>query len=134
MGNTRKTMADKIRKFDLAPRMDFGGRLDKISTPKMAAIRFHYKAAGLDQWDNAKVRELSRLMRCSVRELCAWAGQFEPSMISIYARNNHWPMTLTVQWNRLLQFKLGQFGLQDAMAAKTFKLANEPRNEEEKAA
>lgn len=95
-----------------------------------------YHREGLDRWDNAKVADTTRMFRCTLYDLCAWAGLFERHIITRCLEKNRWPIYLTIQWNRLRRFKLKLAGaeIQDAMAAKGFNWESEVKNEEEKAA
>jgi len=97
-----------------------------------ASILSEYRKAGLHKWDNEKVEEVCRLFHCTLSELCAVAG-VAGELIGRHRNNNRWPMYLTIQWDRMIRFKLQLPGLhvQDVMAVKTLAFTE---NEEDKAA
>jgi hypothetical protein len=97
-----------------------------------ASILSEYRKAGLHKWDNEKVDEVCRLFHCTLSELAAVAG-VDGTRIGKYRTANRWPMYLTIQWDRMIRFKLQLPGLhvQDAMAVKAMDFRN---NEEDKAA
>lgn len=94
------------------------------TTPWVEALSSVYELEGLDRWDNRKVYAVCRMMGCTLRELCAWAGMFKAATIGKFEKANLWPMYLTIQWHRLVQFKTDQGGhgimAQDVMAAQKF--------------
>jgi hypothetical protein len=87
------------------------------------AVRFEYEKQHLHDWDNERVYRLCRLFHCTVHELCAIAGEFENQLVARYLRTQYWPMTLTVQWNKLLRARMGMRvpDSQDMLAAKYLK-------------
>jgi len=105
-------------------------------SPWTQSLRVEYHKEGLDTWTNQRVYLVCRMFRCTLHELCAWAGLFDDEAIAAFQKNKYWPMFLTLQWNKLVRFKLKWKGaeIQDAMAAKGFYWGDLPKNEEEKAA
>ncbi len=81
---------------------------------------------------------VAKIFHCTVPELCAIAGEFNNNTIRNYKKEDHWPMHLTIQWNKLLRFKFGHSGpsLQEQAAAKYLNWEQYPgmNNEEDKAA
>ncbi len=108
------------------------GRCSPPVSPWETALRYEYERAGLHQWNNAKVFQVCQIFRCTLHELCGIAGLFDDKKIGELRRANLWPMMLTIQWQRLVDFKLGLRGVQvqDALAAKGLVW----REDEEKAA
>lgn len=108
-------------------------------SPWTVSLRAEYHKEGLDRWNNRKVYEVCRMFRCTLKELCAWAGLFETKAIASHESNNRWPMYLTLQWDKLVRFKLKLEGInvQDALASKGLYWGEhwgDPKNEEEAAA
>jgi hypothetical protein len=96
-------------------------------SPWITALRYEYEKAGLHQWTNAKVFQVAQIFHCTLPELCALAGEFRMDAIARHRSNNRWPMCLTIQWDKLVKFKLGLRGVhvQDALAAKGLVWENE---------
>jgi hypothetical protein len=92
----------------------------KVVSPWITALRYEYEKAGLHQWSNAKVYQCCQIFRCTLPELCALAGLFDPVAITRYRSRNLWPIYLTIQFDKLVKFKLGmrEVHVQDALAAK----------------
>jgi len=96
-------------------------------SPWITALRYEFEKAGLDKWTNAKVFQVCQIFRCTLPELCALAGEFRNGVIARYRSNNKWPLYLTIQWDKLVKFKLGlrEVHVQDALAAKGLVWDNE---------
>ncbi len=106
------------------PRVEFLGHgLDELdgenaqpSRPLLSApsawtesLLAEYQRLGLDTWTNKRVFTVARMFHCTVPELCAVAGEFDQEAIRRYLNDqwHHWPMTLTLQWNKLARARAG---------------------------
>lgn len=89
-------------------------------SPWIQSLRWEYERQELHRWDNAKVFKTARLFHCTVPELCAVAGEFDPRTIVALLKSQRWPMTMTIQWNKMLRARTGMRtpDSQDMAAAK----------------
>jgi len=92
----------------------------KVDSPWISALRYEYEKQGLHKWTNAKVYQVAQIFHCTLQELCALAGEFRNEAIARYRSKNLWPMSLTIQFDKLVKFKVGlnEVHVQDALAAK----------------
>jgi hypothetical protein len=108
------------------------GKWQPASTsPWIESLKANYHLEGLDDWDNRKVNSVCVLMGCTLHELCAWAGCSDSSSVRKWQGENRWPVYLTLQWHRLVAYKMNQPGImaQDAIAAKMFDWTSKPAEE-----
>lgn len=96
-------------------------------------MKAEYENQGLHQWTTAKVRAVCKLFHCKLEELCALVGVFNAGTIALAKMRNHWPMSMTIQWDRMVRLKLGAQGLdpQSAYAAKFLNWKDGPAPEPE---
>ena len=97
-------------------------------SPWVATAKYVFERDGLFEWDNNSLLRLCNLLRCRVEDLCAHAGMFDREFIRECIGKNSWPPFLSVQWQRLLKFKIGVRApdRQEALAVKMFDLTTTP--------
>jgi len=89
-------------------------------SPWTTSLKFEYEKDGLHRWTSRRVWTVAKIFHCTVPELCAIAGEFDTERIARYEKSGEWPMTLTLQWAKMLRFRFKQLGpdIQDQAAAK----------------
>lgn len=101
-----------------------------LSSPWIEALRIEYESESLHKWDNKRVACVCQIFHCTIYEACALVGEFDPGVVRQHQKLNHWPMYLTLQWSKLVHFKLGLTKLPDAQDIASVRLIGREIKEE----
>lgn len=69
-------------------------------SPRVTLLRKRYKDSGLMGWDDQRVSRLCRMLKITVYDLCAMAGEFRRSVVKSHWARQEWPVPLTLHFAR----------------------------------
>ena len=69
--------------------------------PSIKLIRARYIQAGHYAWNNARLARLCAYMQATLREVCAYAGEFSHDNVKRHQKADTWPLPMAIHFTNL---------------------------------